>query len=91
MYLPGDESYPPDYDPFEYQWEIVGMGAVKYTHTGRVAHLVLPNEVSTCGLDEWLWYGTGTQREREKAHELPVCKKCAAKAGDKWLVKVGTW
>ena len=60
-----------------------------YTRTGKLAHLLGPFDspnhgyaFALCGLQPRLfddWLGTGSQREHERAAELPVCPRCGRK------------
>lgn len=56
-----------------------------YTYRGRVAHLLPPDasanngDAALCGRAAWAcspWFGTGSQREYEKAASLPTCILC---------------
>jgi hypothetical protein len=61
----------------------------RYFAQGRVAHALSRSgsmklsRVAKCGAEPWLisgdWCGTGSQREYERAAELPRCKKCLRK------------
>ena len=76
-----EEGYPPDEVKWEYRFEIEGHGSIKYAYSGRVHH-VFPSMAPSawCGWWDPVMYGTGTFQEREKAHRLPLCKKCAKAA-----------
>lgn len=63
----------------------------RYTYGGRVAHLFAfttdfsfhPYAHAYCGYSpEWgvYWLGSGSQREEDKASDLPTCKRCNAAA-----------
>lgn len=50
----------------------------KYVYNGRTAHLVNDKGASMCQSIRLsaVWFGTGSQEEREKAEALPVCRIC---------------
>ncbi|MFJ5532395.1 hypothetical protein [Streptomyces sp. NPDC093261] len=57
-----------------------------YTPRGKSAHLLTPlgspnaQDAALCGLvPPWPgnWLGTGSQREHDRAAQLPVCRRCA--------------
>lgn len=88
-----DEGYPPDVEnepsSYDYTVEQHGRADILYTQHGAVAHVWFKykNEVE-CGLDTWVgWLGTGTMQEREKAHILPVCKRCLKTMGETHLTR----
>lgn len=88
-----DEGYPPDYDGLpesrDYLIERNGRYGVLYTKYGTVAHLWNDGSAGVmCGTDTWVeWLGTGSLQEREKAHRLPVCKRCMSALGHTELLR----
>jgi len=57
-----------------------------YRPTGRMAHLLRPNDSPSVGYPQALcgmrnplfsdWLGTGSQAEHERAAQLPLCPGC---------------
>jgi len=66
--------------------EECGHHGRRYTHGGRVAHLLDVHSytfsaTALCGQDTGMlsisgWLGTGSQREYERAEALPLCRAC---------------
>jgi hypothetical protein len=57
-----------------YEWMFIYGGRVSHalsTATGRPS-------AAECGV-YGNWHGTGSQKERDKAAELPKCKRCTIK------------
>lgn len=81
------EAYPPDRDDlpesYDYVIERDDYAAVRYTHYGKVAHIWKKHDGgAACGMDTWaVWYGSGSMKEIETAHRLPLCKRCLATMG----------
>lgn len=60
-----------------------------YMASAKTAHLVFPDTTvsvaprALCRIRPYLdreWFGTGSQREYERAAELPLCGRCEQKA-----------
>lgn len=49
-----------------------------YSYGGRVAHIRVNEEEAICGHKVTIgnWFGTGSQKEYDKAAGLPLCKDC---------------
>jgi hypothetical protein len=59
-----------------FEWRYLRGGAV--VHALRAAH----HMAALCGVGPWTaegWYGTGTQREYERAAQLRRCRHCVAR------------
>lgn len=53
----------------------------RYTPRGRVLHKLVDADSyeSLCGVkvdNPWMWHGTGTHEEYERAEQLPRCTRC---------------
>lgn len=66
-----------------------------YTHAGKTAHLLAPSKSPNDGYPAALcghaplwgaaWYGTGSQRELDRANKLPLCTRCSKSIWSKMI------